>query len=662
METGENEIRVLDDSKPLIPFKFQARLIRDSIEQAKKSDKKSVFTVSPPGSGKTLIMAEIAKLFTNKINRKCLFIVHRTEIVQQAEKTFARQGVNMDNMKFGMIETFRNHIPELKEFAPDVILVDEAHHAAAKSYMKVIKAFPKAVKFYFTATPWRGDGKGFEELANNDDLILGPSVNDLIENHYLAPFDYYVKTLYDKKALKMGLGDYTKKSIEQQAKTIDIDQIIDTYLTMGSNEQAIVYAGSIEQSKSIVKAFNSRGIKAAHLDGASKEEIREKTLDDFKKKKIKVISNVQIFTEGVDLPDASVALIARPTMSVALYYQFAMRVLRYKEGKRAKIIDFAGVANDLGLPNADREWSLLRRDTKWKEKKKKRYLWECPSCKRTFDNQQIKRDMSIDKNNNVTLRIYCPIDNTLIDEKFAAAKTPEMVELQQIIDEKEFSDNWYANAEIARDQSLKMNAKILKTQDTNHIYKDTDIFVKLLKLYIPDFSKNTPYSVVKAVKGFRRKEIDNMISYLNDGKDNRDEYELFVKMFKARKSIVEHDYARKTDLNAVEDDKEFIELFRSKVQIIKHSIEDFGEAASKDAIIKQLSQNLVANLKLSKDERRYFSENYSALIDRMVLFNLVNQPDGQKLFNYGMEYHKNKVEEKQDNFKKFSRIKYRNRC
>ena len=256
--------RVLDKSKPLKPFKFQAKLINETIHQAIESDKRATFTVSPPGSGKTLMMSEVAKLFTNgKTKRNCLFIVHRTEIIEQAKATFKRQGVDMSHMKFGMIQTLKNHIPQLKEFNPQVILTDEAHHAAANSYLKVLNAFPKAIKFFFTATPWRGDGKGFENLANNDDLVLGPSVNWLIDHNYLAPFDYYVKTLYDKKALKLGLGDYTSKSIEEQAKTIDIDQIIDTYETMGDDKPAIVYAGSIEQSKNIVQAFNQRGIKAA---------------------------------------------------------------------------------------------------------------------------------------------------------------------------------------------------------------------------------------------------------------------------------------------------------------------------------------------------------------------------------------------------------------
>lgn len=655
-----SEERVLDKNKPLKPFKFQAKLINETVNQAIKSDKRATFTVSPPGSGKTLMMSEVAKLFTNgETKRNCLFIVHRTEIVEQAKATFKRQGIDMNHMKFGMIQTLKNRIPQLKEFNPQVILVDEAHHAAANSYLKVLGAFPKAIKFFFTATPWRGDGKGFESLANNDDLVLGPSVNWLIEHNYLAPFDYYVKTLYDKKALKLGLGDYTSKSIEEQAKTIDINQIIDTYESMGNNEPAIVYAGSIEQSKNIVNAFNKRGIKAAHLDGGSKASVRENTLNDFKEGKIKVISNVQIFTEGVDLPDASVALIARPTMSIALYYQFSMRVLRYKKGKRAKIIDFAGVANDLGLPNADREWSLLRRDVKNKfDTTKEQILFECPRCHKVFSAKEVIKQVTVDDKNICHVKITCPDCNTLIDERSAAPKTPEMVELQQIIDEKEFSDKWYAHASIARDQSLKMNAKILRVQEPN--LTNTDIYIRLLKLYLPDFSRNTPYSVVKAVKGFKNKEIDNMINFLNNtNKIDTKERNQFDSMFKARKSYIIDNYSRKTDLSSIDDDKEFIEIFRNKVQIIKSNDEQFGDKVNKAQILKELTQNLITTLNKRSISGNIYSvrNKYEKLLDKMKLMNLISLKQYNDMLDYGINFYKDQLTQR----KKYAKLNYKNK-
>lgn len=616
------EVRVLDESKPLIPFVYQAELVKRTIDTVANSNKKSAFTVSPPGSGKTLIMATIAKLFTDQ-GKKVMFTVHRIEIIRQAEKTFKRQGVNMDLVKFGMIQTLTRREIEVKTFNPDIVFVDEAHHAAAESYLRVLRWLPKAYKFYFTATPWRGDGKGFEELANNNDLVLGPSVDWLIKRNYLSDFDYYVKTLYDKTKLVVGRnGDYQQDSIIDQAKEVDIDQIVDTYLEKSNNEPAIVYAGSIEQSKNIVEEFNARGIPAAHLDGGSESEYREEQLQAFKEGKIKVISNVQIFTEGVDLPDASVALIARPTKSIALYYQFAMRVLRYKEGKHAKIIDFAGVANELGLPNADRKWSLLSRDlgaNKFEEKKP--YLFECNKCNKTWGVKDVIKETEF-VDNSVVLTIRCPEDHEVIEVRRSKRNEPEFAELQEIINKKEFAEEWYKHASIARNQDLRTNAKILKTQHPN--ISDKDIFVELLKTYIPNFSKDTPLEKVTSVKQFLDEEIDDMIDYLGGGEKEK---ALFNQMFETRKQVVTQTYANKIDLTTVIEDNDLIDLFKEKVKMVKHESEIYGDKVTSNDVLKRIAEDAaqavyknqdIPSYRLKKNQLKEFSI-------RLRMLNLVSK-------------------------------------
>lgn len=577
----------------LKPYDFQEKIINSALTQVGKSDKRGTFVVSPPGSGKTLMMAEVCRRLLEKHKVRVLFFVHRTEIVQQAYNTFINQGIDPNLIKFGMVQTFTRREEELKKFNPQVIFVDEAHHAPADSYMRILNWFPKAFKFYFTATPQRADGKGFEDLVNSDDLVLGPSVDWLIKHDKLSDFDYYVKTLYDVSQLKSRKGDYTNKSIAEQAQNVNVKQIVDGYLKYGEDKPGVVYAATVEQSKAVVEAFHEAGITAEHLDGATDAEVRKNTLDDFKAGKIKIISNVQIFTEGVDLPDAAVALIARPTKSVALYYQFSMRVLRYKKGKRARIIDFAGVANQLGLPNANREWSLLSHDVT-KDKTQTPILFTCPNCHKVFSSTQVKKDLTVTQNKSAHLVVSCPSCSATIMERTAEPKTPEMVELQEIVNKKEFSDNWYKTAKIARNQSLKVNARILQTQNPG--LKNHDIFVQLLKLYLPDFRKNTPYNQVLSVKMFPEREVNSMLNYL---KADKDEGETFRKMFEARKSIIVTNYINAVDLSKVKSDAEFYEMLRQKVKAIEKSERLFGEEKklSKGQVMNELVLSLVENVR-----------------------------------------------------------------
>lgn len=627
------EIRVTDKNKPLIPFVYQAKLIKKAIETVNKSKKHSVFVVSPPGSGKTLIMATIAKLFTDK-GKRVMFMVHRQEIVDQATETFKRQGVDMSLVRLGMVQTLRNREEEVKDFDPQVMFVDEAHHTIANSYLRVLGWVPNAYKFYFTATPWRGDGQGFEILADNDDLILGPSVDWLIKHKYLSDFDYYVKTLYDTLQLKIGRnGDYDNNSVVEQANNIDVDQIINTYIEKGNNEPAIVYAGSIEQSQKIVDEFNQRGISAAHLDGGTDKNDRSQKLQDFKDGKIKIISNVQIFTEGVDLPDASVALIARPTKSVAFYYQFAMRVLRYKEGKRAKIIDFAGIANELGLPNAERKWSLLSRDLKQDEDTiKEPVIYECPECLKAWSKDDVVKS-TVFKDKQIIITISCPEDGSTIKTIRRNQTDPDVAQLAEIVDKKEFEEEWYRHAKISRDQDLKMNARILKTQRPE--IKTNDLFVELLKVYIPNYSSQNSFEKIKAVNEPPESEIDDMIDYLDEGERQK---ELFKTMFKRRKQAVVNVFLSKTDLMKINSNDELKELFKEKVRSIRFENQIYGEKTTSQDIVNRIAKESAQSV--FKDKMLVEKAQFSAIKEfsiRLRALNLVSGRDAERLYDKAIQ-------------------------
>ena len=355
---------------------------------------KGLMVQSQAGSGKTVMMADIAKHFTDK-KVKVLFLVHRTEIIQQAEKTFMDYGVDAEYADFSMIQTYSNLLfNKHEDFNPDVIFVDEGHHCMSPTYQKVLRYYQqKALKnkkpiyqLFFTATPYRLDGKDFLQFIQEDNLILGLSTKELIDRHNLAPFRYYEPSRLDASVLKRNgkTGDYTAESMAKAVENISPEDLVRTYQKYCKNgEQALIYASTVELSKQYAKAFNDAGITASHLDGSSNSKEREEVIEKYRQNKIKVLSNVELFTEGLDLPNASVAFLVRPTQSLSLYIQFSMRVLRYKENKVAKIFDYAGLHDTFGLPDTDYHWSLQAEnpmETAEVGKTKK-----CPYCNYIFE-------------------------------------------------------------------------------------------------------------------------------------------------------------------------------------------------------------------------------------------------------------------------------------
>lgn len=181
----------------------------DNIYRSLKRDNKCIVVQSPPRTGKTVIMAEIARRTTAKGNR-ILFIVHRKEIIDQVRRTFAEQKVKPGFCQIGMVQTFSRHIDRLAK--PDVILVDEAHHALAKTYVKVLDAFPEAVKLLFTATPVRLGRQQLDQIAT--DIVEGKQIQELMDTGFLAPFRYFArKKIDDDKLKKSSTGDFTVGSM-----------------------------------------------------------------------------------------------------------------------------------------------------------------------------------------------------------------------------------------------------------------------------------------------------------------------------------------------------------------------------------------------------------------------------------------------------------------
>lgn len=363
----------------------------DKVYQSMRSGHRRIVVQQPPRTGKTVIMAEIARKTTAKGNR-VMFIIHRKEVLEQAIETFKLQGVSMSLATTGMVQTLTRRINQLDE--PQLILVDEAHHALAKSYLNILDAFPNAYVLYFTATPIRTGHDQLDQIA--DDIVTGKSIKWLTDHHFLAPFHYYGLGDIDRSKLRKSNGDYSSESMDQAISHEIYGHIVEQYQRLAKGKQAVVYCHSIESAKKITQQFEQAGITAAEVDGNTEVALRDELVQKFRGQKLTILANVNLFTEGVDLPNVDCVIMARPTSSLALYLQFSMRCLNPREGKTAIIIDHVDNFLTFGLPNNDRNWSEAI-VTKDKRKAKSSTengpaIAQCNYCFGTFYRDQIVDD------------------------------------------------------------------------------------------------------------------------------------------------------------------------------------------------------------------------------------------------------------------------------
>lgn len=343
---------------------YQKDLITKVVKSMKSGHRKIVVQ-SPPRTGKTVVMAEIARRTTDKNNR-VMFIIHRKEVLDQAVNTFKQQSVRSDLLTAGMVQTLTRRVENLPE--PQLILIDEAHHVLAKSYMRILERFPNAFVLMFTATPVRTGRLQLDQVA--DDLIVGQSIKELTEQGFLAPFRYFQPPGdFDHSLLKRSsTGDYTTESMQEAMSVKIFGHIVKQYQKIAKGMQAVVYTYSVDSAIKVANEFNEAGISAAEVDGTTTAIERDRIVTQFKNKKLKILVNVNLFTEGVDLPDVDCVIMARPTTSLALYLQFSMRCLNPRAGKMAIIIDHANNFKKFGYPDDDRDWKKAVRSENKKSK------------------------------------------------------------------------------------------------------------------------------------------------------------------------------------------------------------------------------------------------------------------------------------------------------
>lgn len=335
---------------------------------------KSVVAVLGCGGGKSVIQAAIAKSATSKGN-KVLFLVHRRELCQQIADTFVRCGVDLNLCYIEMVQTVSRRINKTV-WKPHLIITDECHHSLSKTYKKIYEHYSDAIRVGFTATPTRLGEGGLGEIYTS--MVEGVSTEWLIKNGYLAPYEYYSVKLVETDGLRTRAGEFIASDVnELMNKNFIYGEALEHWRKLANGKKTIIYCSSIDASLKTVDEFRNHGINAAHLDGTTPDQIRRQTIKDFRDGKITVLSNVDLFGEGFDVPDCECVILLRPTMSLTLHIQQSMRSMRYKQNKTAIIIDHVGNVYRHGLPDDERVWSLAAKKKKEKTEIK---IKQCPMC------------------------------------------------------------------------------------------------------------------------------------------------------------------------------------------------------------------------------------------------------------------------------------------
>lgn len=330
----------------LRPYQEEAR---SAVQNEWQNNKKKTLLVLPTGCGKTIVFSKIIEDRV-RAGERVLVLAHRGELLDQAsdklekstglktaiEKADQTSIGSFFRVVVGSVQTMQRE-KRLNKFPPDyfdTIVIDEAHHCISEGYQRVLKHFDESNVLGVTATPDRGDmrnlGSYFESLAYEYSLVQA------IKEGYLSPIKALTIPLkLDLSGVKQQTGDFSTK---------DLGTALDPYLEQIAEEMAkhcldrktVVFLPLVKTSKKFRDILNTKGFKAAEVNGDSKD--RQKVLEDFDKGKYNVLCNSMLLTEGWDCPSVDCVVVLRPTKVRALYSQMVGRGTRLFPGKEELLL------------------------------------------------------------------------------------------------------------------------------------------------------------------------------------------------------------------------------------------------------------------------------------------------------------------------------------
>lgn len=369
-DSNNSEVYTMD----ITPYSYQQEILDKLEAERKVRGYYRNLVVAATGTGKTVISALDYKRFRKQNpDKPCrlLFVAHREEILKQSmyafravlkDANFGEMFVghykpeNIDNL-FISIQTFNSQAFTEKTSAEfyDYIIVDEFHHAAAPTYQKLLSYYKPNILLGLTATPERMDGKSILTYFNNR-IAAEIRLPEAIDRKLLCPFQYFgVTDNIDLDKLKWAAGGYDKSELSNlytmsgMVANRRADLVVSSllkYVTDIDDVKGLGFCVSIEHAEFMSNYFNEHGIPAMFLTGKSPDEERNEAKSRLVKGEVRFIFVVDIYNEGVDIPEVNTVLFLRPTESLTVFLQQLGRGLRLSEDKEClTVLDFIGQAN-----------------------------------------------------------------------------------------------------------------------------------------------------------------------------------------------------------------------------------------------------------------------------------------------------------------------------
>lgn len=367
---------------------YQERGLAQILDAYKQGARRVLMTL-PTGGGKTSVFAHLVADLAGK-GLPSVILVHRRELAAQAATRLQEFGVDFGFILAG--ESVKPYAPVqiasvqtlVRRKVPPACLVvcDEAHLSTATTWKNILDQYPTARILGCTATPWRLSGKPLAGLY--DAAVVVSTPRELREQGYLCGYVGFGYKAPDLSGIKTTGGDYNEKqSAEAMSKSAIVDSIVEEWLLNASELSTVVFAVTVEHSKQLTEKFRAAGVVAEHLDGSTALETRRAILARVESGETRVLCNVGVAVEGLDIPRLKCCVLARPTKSLARAIQMMGRVRRPWNGVTARIHDHAFVirgpnGKGHGAPDDERDYQL----TAGTEKPAGELgsLTQCPKC------------------------------------------------------------------------------------------------------------------------------------------------------------------------------------------------------------------------------------------------------------------------------------------
>lgn len=357
----------------------------------------SPLLVRSTGTGKTFVFSFITSGLVKNAKR-VVAMCHREELLDQISESFGRFDIKHGFIAAGRVydARYQAHVASIATLArrlnrirvPDYVIVDEAHHAVAASMYGLVistwrKANPRLRVIGVTATPERLSGEGLGEMF--DEMIVGVQTAEGIEKGILSPYRLFAPAQQlDLSGVRSRMGDFVRGEVAARVdKPAIIGSAVSEYRAKMDGAPAVAFCVSVEHADHVAQQFRAAGYTAAKLDGTMDRSMRRGLVSDFAAGRINILTSCDVLSEGFDVKGIVGAILLRPTQSLGLYLQQVGRALRTAPGKpHAVILDHVGNSSRHGLPDDQREWSLLGRGERKSKGKSEDdvAIRQCPSC------------------------------------------------------------------------------------------------------------------------------------------------------------------------------------------------------------------------------------------------------------------------------------------